>query len=72
MMDCISAFYKETGLKRGIKAAGGIAEPQSAFDVVALLRTVLGEEWFYPGLFRIGASRLTEKIAGRILASLSD
>lgn len=72
MLDCIKAYYEETGKRKGLKAAGGIADPESALDIVALLRSVLGEDWFNPGLFRIGASRLTDKIAARVISSVPD
>ena len=72
MMDCIKAFHKETGIKIGIKAAGGIAEPEIAMDYTALLNEKLGEEWFTPRLFRIGASKLTEKIALKIVSDQTE
>ncbi|MHC1708287.1 MAG: deoxyribose-phosphate aldolase [Bacteroidales bacterium] len=72
MMECIKAFHEDTGQKKGIKAAGGISEPEHALDCIALLKATLGEEWLTPGLFRIGASKLTEKVALKLLSLKTD
>jgi deoxyribose-phosphate aldolase len=65
MLDTILEFYKKTGQKRGIKPAGGISEPQQALLYLNLLRAVLGNDWATKDLFRIGASRLADKLTGR-------
>jgi deoxyribose-phosphate aldolase len=65
MLDTILEFYKKTGQKRGIKPAGGISEPEQALLYLNLLRAVLGNDWAHKDLFRIGASRLADKLTGR-------
>lgn len=62
MLDTIKEYYDKTGIKIGIKAAGGIAEPEDALVYYQLVKHVLGEEWLNKGLFRIGASRLANKL----------
>lgn len=62
MIDTIKEYYAMSGKKVGIKAAGGIADPVTALQYYALTNAVLGEEWITKDLFRIGASRLAEKI----------
>ncbi|MCX6271380.1 MAG: deoxyribose-phosphate aldolase [Bacteroidetes bacterium] len=69
MLDCIKAYYLETGKKAGLKPSGGISEPGTAIQYLLLLHDILGNEWLTPRLFRIGASRLTEKVA-EILKSI--
>ncbi len=66
MMDTIKEYYEHTGIKIGLKPAGGISEPDDAFTYYRLLLDVLGEEWNNPELFRIGASRLAGKTAALI------
>ncbi len=65
MLDTILEFYKKTGQKRGIKPAGGISEPQQALLYLNLLRAVLSNDWATKDLFRIGASRLADKLTRR-------
>ncbi len=68
ILDCVHEFYNKTGKKVGVKASGGIAEPGVAMNCLLLTREILGDEWLNPGLFRIGASRLTETIDKKYLA----
>ena len=65
MLDTLLEFYKKTGQKRGIKPAGGISEPEQALLYLNLLRAVPGNDWAHKDLFRIGASRLADKLTGR-------
>ncbi len=62
MLDTLRDFYHASGKKVGIKPAGGIAEPQEALLYYSLVKEVLGNEWLNPKLFRIGASRLADKL----------
>lgn len=62
MLDTIKEYYEKTGKKIGIKPAGGISEPDVAIDYYLLVKEVLGEEWLNNQLFRIGASRLANKV----------
>jgi deoxyribose-phosphate aldolase len=62
MLDTIKEYYDKTGEKIGIKPAGGISEPEVAIDYYLLVREILGEEWMNNELFRIGASRLANKV----------
>jgi deoxyribose-phosphate aldolase len=58
MLQEIKTFSQDTGEFRGIKAAGGISDPETALDYWCLTRAVLGEEWLVPERLRFGASRL--------------
>ena len=62
MLDTIKEYHAKTGKKIGIKPAGGISEPDVAIDYYLLVKEVLGEEWLNNKLFRIGASRLANKV----------
>jgi deoxyribose-phosphate aldolase len=66
MCRAISVFYLETGIKVGVKIAGGIATSQEAVSYFQIVRHCLGEEWISPDLFRIGASRLANNLLSEI------
>jgi deoxyribose-phosphate aldolase len=66
MCRAISDFYSETGIRVGFKAAGGIVNPEDAFDYYKIVNHTLGEEWLNNSLFRIGASRLANNILSEI------
>jgi len=68
MCCAIRDFYMRTGKKIGIKPAGGISDPQTALLYYQIAKEILGEEWLNSERFRIGASRL----ANRILAHIFD
>ncbi len=67
MVETIRDFYQETNKMAGIKAAGGISAPEDALIYYSIVKNVLGEEWLNNKFFRIGASRLTNNLLGRIL-----
>jgi deoxyribose-phosphate aldolase len=67
MLLVISEHYRSTGKKIGIKPAGGISDAEQALNYYWLVNQVLGPEWLTPGLFRIGASRLADRIIEHIL-----
>ena len=66
MMDAIKFHHQQTGKQVGIKAAGGISDPETAIYYVKLLNNVLGSAWMNRDMFRIGASRLASKVAEKI------
>ena len=66
MCEAIKEYYKETGRKVGFKAAGGIDSVKKALAYYTIVKEVLGEEWLNNGLFRIGASRLTNQLLSDI------
>lgn len=68
MCCAIRDFYNRTGKKIGIKPAGGISDPETALLYFQIVKEILGEGWLNSERFRIGASRL----ANRILAHIFD
>ena len=62
MLDTIKEYFTNTGIKAGIKAAGGIADDETALQYYMIVKEVLGNEWLHKDLFRIGASRLAEHV----------
>ncbi len=64
MLNVILQVVKLDGRKAGIKASGGVAEPETAYWCLSVLRQLAGNDFLKPGLFRIGASRLADKLIG--------
>jgi deoxyribose-phosphate aldolase len=62
MLRVINEYHLKTGKQVGIKPAGGIADPATALNYYLLVQDILGKPWLQPGLFRIGASRLADRI----------
>jgi deoxyribose-phosphate aldolase len=66
MCQAIKAFREQTGLKVGIKPAGGINTAEQALEYASIVKGILGDEWLDPKLFRIGASRLANNLLSEI------
>lgn len=66
MCQAIKDHYKNSGRKAGIKPAGGISTAEQALYYAGIVRNVLGKDWLNPGLFRIGASRLANRMLSGI------
>lgn len=68
MCRAIRDFERSCSRRVGIKVAGGIRTPQEAVLYRTIVAQELGEEWLTPSLFRIGASRLVDALAPRLLS----
>jgi len=66
MSKAVQEFYKQTGRKVGIKAAGGIANVEDALNYLHIVKSVLTDKWLNKDLFRIGASRLANNLLAAI------
>ena len=66
MCQMVQAFVNTGGKPCGIKAAGGISTPESAYRYREIVRMFLGSAWTEPERFRIGASRLANNILSLI------
>lgn len=68
MLKVIKQHYDKTGVMVGIKPAGGISEVDVALQYVLVLENILGENWMNNQYFRIGASRLANKVLEALLS----
>ena len=66
MLNAIKDFYKKTGVKVGMKPAGGISTSKIALQYLVMLKEVLGAEWMNKKLFRFGASSLANDVLMQI------
>lgn len=62
MLEAIRDYYYETGVKIGMKPAGGIRDSKTALQYLVTLRETLGNDWLSPDLFRFGASSLANDL----------
>ncbi len=62
MLEAIRDFHHVTGVKIGMKPAGGISNAKLALAYLVLLYETMGEEWMTPDLFRFGASSLLNDV----------
>lgn len=66
MCCAIRDYYNRTGKKIGVKPAGGISDARTALFYYHIVKEILGDEWLNKERFRIGASRLANRILGEI------
>ena len=62
MLQAIRDHYAATGVRVGMKPAGGIAKAKLAIQYLVMLRETLGQDWLTPDLFRFGASSLANDV----------
>ena len=62
MLNVVKENVKINKKTIGFKAAGGISTPEEALEYALLVKKILGEEYINSQTFRIGASRLTERL----------
>ncbi len=66
MCEAIRDFETRTGVKRGLKLAGGIRTSKQALAYLVVVKETLGEEWLQPSLLRLGASSLLDDLLMQI------
>ena len=66
MLNAIKDYYQSTGIKVGMKPAGGIRNSKLAIHYLCMVNEVLGSEWLTPDLFRFGASSLLNDVLKQI------
>ena len=62
MLNAIKDYYNKTGIKIGMKPAGGISTSKMALQYLVMLKETLGDDWMNKSLFRFGASSLANDI----------
>lgn len=62
MAEAIRDYHDATGIKVGLKVAGGIRNSKEALRYLVLVNETLGPAWLTPDLFRIGASSLVNDL----------
>jgi deoxyribose-phosphate aldolase len=62
MLEAIRDHYYKTGIKIGMKPAGGIAKSKLALQYLVMVKETLGIDWLNNELFRFGASSLANDV----------
>ena len=62
MLEAIRDYFYETGLRIGMKPAGGIKTAKQALAYLVMVKETLGDDWLTPDLFRFGASTLANDV----------
>jgi deoxyribose-phosphate aldolase len=62
MLEAIRDFHHTTGIRIGMKPAGGIATAKLALAYLVVLYETLGSDWMNPDMFRFGASSLLNDV----------
>jgi len=66
MLEAIRDYFYETGLRIGMKPAGGIKTAKQALAYLVMVKETLGDDWLTPDLFRFGASTLANDVLMQI------
>ncbi len=66
MLEAIRDHFYETGIRIGMKPAGGIRTAKESLAYLVMLKETLGDDWLTPDLFRFGASSLANDVLMQI------
>ncbi len=70
MLEAIRDYFYETGIRIGMKPAGGIRNAKEALAYIVMLKETLGDDWLTPDLFRFGASTLVNDVLMQIVKTV--
>ena len=62
MLEAIRDYFYATGIRIGMKPAGGIRNSKQALAYLVMVHETLGEDWLTPERFRFGASTLLNDV----------
>jgi deoxyribose-phosphate aldolase len=66
MLEAIRDYFFATGIRIGMKPAGGIRTAKQSLAYLVMVKETLGDDWLTPGLFRFGASSLVNDVLMQI------
>ena len=70
MLEAIRDYFYETGIRVGMKPAGGIRTAKQALAYLVMVKETLGDDWLTPDLFRFGASTLVNDVLMQIVKTV--
>ncbi len=71
MLEAIRDYYYKTGIRIGMKPAGGISNSKLALHYLLMVKEVLGGSWLTNEYFRFGASSLANDVLLQIMKQKS-
>ena len=66
MLEAIRDYFFATGIRIGMKPAGGIRTSKQALAYLVMVKETLGDDWLTPDRFRFGASTLVNDVLMQI------
>jgi len=66
MLEAIRDYFFQTGIRIGMKPAGGIRKAKQSLAYLVMVKETLGDDWLTPDLFRFGASTLLNDVLMQI------
>ncbi len=66
MLEAIRDYFFATGIRIGMKPAGGIRTAKQALAYLVMVKETLGDDWLTPDRFRFGASTLVNDVLMQI------
>jgi deoxyribose-phosphate aldolase len=70
MLEAIRDYFYETGIRIGMKPAGGIRTAKQALAYLVMVKETLGDDWLTPDLFRFGVSTLVNDVLMQIVKTI--
>lgn len=70
MLEAIRDYFYETGIRIGMKPAGGIRTAKQALAYLVMVKETLGDDWLTNELFRFGASTLVNDVLMQIVKTV--
>lgn len=70
MLEAIRDYFFATGIRIGMKPAGGIRSSKQALHYLVMVKETLGDDWLTPDLFRFGASTLLTDVLMQIVKTV--
>ena len=70
MLEAIRDYFFATGIRIGMKPAGGIKTAKQALAYLVMVKETLGDDWLTPDLFRFGASTLVNDVLMQIVKTV--
>ncbi|MDQ6911813.1 MAG: deoxyribose-phosphate aldolase [Verrucomicrobiota bacterium] len=70
MLEAIRDFFYATGIRIGMKPAGGIRTAKQALAYLVMVKETLGDDWLTNDLFRFGASTLVNDVLMQIVKTI--
>jgi deoxyribose-phosphate aldolase len=67
LLESVRDHFNATGVRIGVKPAGGIRRAKAALHLLVMVRETVGQDWLTPDLFRIGASSLLDDLVRQLL-----
>ncbi len=70
MLEAIRDYFYETGIRIGMKPAGGIKTAKQSLAYLVMVKETLGDDWLTNELFRFGASTLVNDVLMQIVKAV--